>query len=433
MTETLSVLYRECPVTLICTVGGSPQPIRTALADLRPDRVLFAVSKEVEGSRSSRSVVEDALQSDGQPGLRHSPGCPDAVIVREIPPDDPDAAFALLEAEIDRLRCDSVIVVDYTGGTKSMSSALFLAATAHEGVRLQFMKGARTDLIRVEPGTEKAVELPVHLIGVARDLDMAREFVAMRDYAAARTAVDSAQTSIGKRGGRKGSRAPAAWVRRIELWKRWLKCFDSWDRFDHRGARSVLEQGRDVGSQIGQDLDRNGYGARLEQIALAAGQPSFLLVEDLWLNALRRGSQGRYDDAVARCYRLVEAALQAHIFDRFGLDTGCVPPEEIPEEMRAEVIQRQNRKTGEAYVELGLASARRFLEVKDQTSPVVTALGDGPIPWQGQRNRSILAHGFRQLDATDWKSVERWFVQRQAVWEAPLGRRTAEQLPNSLP
>jgi hypothetical protein len=105
------------PVILICTVGGSPAPIRTALAKLRPSKVVFIVSEEKDGSPSSARVVDDAILNDGKPGLRHADGCPPSISLLSVPPDDPDAAFARIDTRLEQLRAQSPVVADYTGLT----------------------------------------------------------------------------------------------------------------------------------------------------------------------------------------------------------------------------------------------------------------------------------------------------------------------------
>lgn len=421
-------------VTLVCTVGGSPAPIRTAIARLRPAKVVFVVSEDKDGAPSSARVVNDEILEDGKPGLKHADGCPPAVSLLAVPADDPDTAFARIEARLERLRSRSKVVADYTGGTKSMSSALFLAATAHEGVDLQFMRGLRGDLSVVTDGTEEPVGLPVHLVGLARDFDATRGFVARRDYGAALRVVEDAAAQLASLGGRKGSGAPTSWRKRLALWRDWLRAIDAWDRFRHADTLEAVEASARSGSPLAAAFDEAGLTERLRAIAVSEGKPSFALVEDLWLNALRRAEQGRHDDAVARCYRLVEAAIQARLLVRHGIESSRVPPGRIPPELRGEIGVRTDPKTGEPYVELGLSSGLKVLRHYASGDPLARAI-DGDTPrWQGRRNRSILAHGFTALDRQTWQTVQKWFeARRAALWETDLGRPTAPQLPNALP
>jgi hypothetical protein len=90
----------EAGAVLVCTVGGSHQPILTALKARPWGHVVFVCTAAAEGMAASAGMVEQAVDR-GPPipvmaGL--DPGRFEIVIV---PPDDPDAAFAVLH---DKLR-----------------------------------------------------------------------------------------------------------------------------------------------------------------------------------------------------------------------------------------------------------------------------------------------------------------------------------------
>src|SRR5262249_10534778 len=93
------------PVVLICTVGGSPQPIATALRLLRPKVVLFLVSdgKADESSRSqvdSTKIEYDRVRGVYGPGLKFVEGCPTTVDILPVPADDPDRTYALCRSHL---------------------------------------------------------------------------------------------------------------------------------------------------------------------------------------------------------------------------------------------------------------------------------------------------------------------------------------------
>ena len=48
------------------------------------------------------------------------------------------------------------IIADYTGGTKSMSAGLVMAALEHQDIELQLVTGSRSDLIKVHDGSQYA-------------------------------------------------------------------------------------------------------------------------------------------------------------------------------------------------------------------------------------------------------------------------------------
>ena len=95
-----------------------------------------------------------------------------------------------------------------------------------------------------------------------------------------------------------------------------------WDDFDHAGA-----------------LDRiKAYASRVQPCCPAMLPALQLLthesdsrneaarLSDLWLNAERRAAQGRFDDAVARVYRLIEWTAQWQLRIRLGADYRGFPP-----------------------------------------------------------------------------------------------------------
>ena len=142
---------------LVASVGGSVAPIASAIAAKRPDHVLF-VASEPRGDRpGSAGEVPSILQKAQRPKQAHD-------ILRLEDPDDPEAAFLALRGEVERLRGkhpSACFLFDYTGGTKSMTSAVFQCALATPGAELQLMTGRREDLQGVTPRTERPVEIRV--------------------------------------------------------------------------------------------------------------------------------------------------------------------------------------------------------------------------------------------------------------------------------
>ncbi len=430
---------------LMLSVGGSPQPLRRAIEAGAWARVHFVVSGAATGARSSRSMVEDdeidyapqGAPARPGPGLGHLAATPPGYGLTQVPPDDLDRALAAIDAALAaEIGAGRQVTVDYTGGTKTMTAAMVLAATAHEGVRLQFMSGRRPDLHRVEPGTEAAVAMPVELIGLARLFATARAFVGRRNYAAARDVITGADDALA--GGR-AARPPASWRKRIAAWGGWLATMAAWDRFDHAGALRSLQHGLDCGHLWAEGLAAGGFAARLEALAATAGNPDPVFLEDLWLNAGRRAALGQFDDAVARLYRLAEAAVQCRLWSRHGVRTGDVDPAVLREAGLPLPEVRETRDGRETSV-LALTPALDLLRALDRSDAVAAFWLDNAggrflaPPWQGERNRSILAHGFRPLGEADWKKARDWFgARRRAFWEDALGRPTAPQLPDRLP
>ena len=431
---------------LVLTVGGSPQPLRSAIEAGAWDRTVFIVSDGSDGKPSSRPKVEDAeIEYDRQkglrgPGLRHVPACPKDIAIIAVPPDDLDRALALTDAAlVAELRAGAAVTVNYTGGTKTMTVALVLAASAREGVRIEFMVGERSDLVGITDGTEHPVEMPGHLLGVANLFALARAEAKRRAYGAALAVVGQIKQGLGAAEGGP-ARPPQSWRGQAEDWRDFLEVLDAWDRFDVKGAWDKLSKARNRKAPW-IDAFPQSNADRLKSLAderKAGAGPC--LCEDLWLNAQRRADLGLYDDAIARLYRLAEAAVQARLRLRHGIpDTGAVPVAMLPEALRQTCKVKRAPQTGEEVAELPLFGALELLAHRDPADPLVAAWPrDGARfatpDWQRARNRSILAHGFRPASREDWDKARRWFDDRRAaLWEELLGRPTAPQLPDSLP
>lgn len=404
------------PVLLVLTVGGSAEPLRTALARLRPDEALFVVSEPSGDQPGSAPQVEGSLRGcDGFPAVHH---------LLAVPADDLDRAFALIEARLAAAKERQLrVIADYTGGTKSMSAALVTAAWVVGGVELQVTTGQRRDLVRVVDGTETPTSVADRLLGLRQRLKVAEELVIMRNYGAALAVLPRDEAAEG---------APKGWRRRLALWREWLMVMDRWDRFDHRGALEALK-GSSQRPRLQEALAADGLVERLEALAKADGKPSAALCEDLWWNAERRAALGAYDEAVARLYRLAEAAIQARLFIAHGIDTGAVPVGRLPPGFLKERPHLQpDARLGTCA--LALSDARAVLAYLEPASPVPGWWADGPPKWQSRRNHSILAHGFSPMTPEDWQEARDWFAQRAAqLWrDLPCGAE-ATQLPDRLP
>ncbi|MFW6296038.1 MAG: hypothetical protein ACOC04_02485 [Halothece sp.] len=162
---------------LIITVGGSPQPIVTAIRTLQPDRAIFLCSTGSKGSLSQ--VIGEGTPCEIRRGtevIDRLPNIPtqaglgdkferdrDVFPINE--PDDLSECYTQASSAIQDVRKDSgniQIMADYTGGTKTMSVGLAMAGLDHQ-VTLYLTTGNRTNTIKVERGelTGQATIAPI--------------------------------------------------------------------------------------------------------------------------------------------------------------------------------------------------------------------------------------------------------------------------------
>ena len=336
-----------------------------------------------------------------------------------VPPDDPDAGFAVLVDKLRALARDAPgaeVVADFTGGTKSMSAALTLAAL-DAGVALQLVTGERGDLIRVRDSTEQAIAVRTRRIAGAREFERLAAGWSRFAYQEAAEGFDRLWRELKDEGWSREE------LRRLTRAKELSEAFAAWDCFLHKRAAGGLAKSIYKGLAIGGRSDWSDLAA-----SLARGQDSpwgALHLSDLWHNAQRCAARGRYDDAVARLYRLWEAIAQWLLREDCHIDTA--------------VIQTGLRKSWDLYLHLrpdGAAASfwMRPTQVGNKQGKEIELVNER----LSIRNHSILAHGWNPVTPAGWQSLSQWTKTGLLQVLAPEAERLAEahelpQLPTALP
>ena len=410
---------------LIASVGSSAAPIASALAARRPDVVLFLATDEQESSPGSAKRVPGILERAQRPRQPHA--------ILTVPPDDPEAIFLALRERLRRLReehPDARLVFDYTGGTKSMTSALFQCALATPGAELQFMAGTRETLDRVTAGTERATRIPVDWLLAERAEARLRE--AWRSFAYAEAAEGTAALLHDLETDEK---APPEARLRLRDFAEASRAFDHWDRFAHAEAARIL----------GGPAARHPGLAPHARLAAACAQGEAARLADLWRNAERCAARGRFDDAVARCYRLIEWVGQWRLRERHGIDAGSLDWSRITEQ-EAERARIADRRASGARTLSGLVQTLELAAVKEPEGAIARFLRD-PYPGKKKkdgagrlrdmldlRNPSILAHGTKPLGPEEWRRMAEFMEHFRGRVVAPLLREAgADPAPPQLP
>lgn len=417
---------------LVLTVGGQRPPVLRAIRDYTPSFVVFVCSS---GPKSSRSQVEG---DGGEEGIAAEAGLGrDSWRVVEVPPDNPDQVFLEVEKEIRRIgteRPGAKLVVDYTGGTKSMSVGAALAALAN-GLDLSLVAGERRDLVGVAPGTERATRVGFRGAAARFALDRAEEAWGRFAYADAAKLLDHAHRDLTLAGDRTQSARDLR--ARIERLGHASRMFESWDRFDLADARYLWKRER-----LDQLPGMSIYGTALTLLDPGSpGEPLVLL--DLWHNAERRAHRRRFDDALARLYRLVEWTAQYVLRTDHRIETGDFRPDRLPEGELRERLAGRARPDGTSPI--GLFDALEALCVLSPDHPFARRLlqplgGCTPLTrlqtWIEHRNRSILAHGYTPVDDRLWEQARDWMQAHWLSWlHDELGKRQQDlpQFPRRFP
>ena len=308
---------------LISTVGGAHDPVVVSIRHWRPERVVFLPS------RDTRSIIDGSILPElDRDGLALSPGRFD---VYEMP--DPEdfqdcvRRMRALDEEIQQWLArggDYGVVVDFTGGTKCMSAALALCARrwpcwfSYVGGKTRTKNGIGV----VVKGEERTLVTanPWDALGY----QAVDEFVGLFN----RSAFGAAQVVAERM--RNATTEPVL-KRTFATLSAFAEAYGHWDRFQHDEAASrldhVTKNGNDLRGSLRGDVHQllDTVTQHAEFCRRLSRDPSNpFLVADLVANARRRGEERRYDDAVARLYRAIEALAQIRLRNNYRIDTSEV-------------------------------------------------------------------------------------------------------------
>ena len=394
---------------LLCTVGGTPEAIAASIKGLQPERVIFIVSPETE-SQVEKEVVpllqrEGITLTPGQydmhriPDAQDFPGCVEAM--RALGP--------RVEGWVVRGE-DYRAAADFTGGTKCMSSALALVASQWH-CTFSYVGGTertKDGVGVVVSGREKVLHStnPWDSLGY-RSVEEASLLFDKGDYEGAASTLDTAR--------RRARRADVS--RELSTLCQLCQAYLEWDSFRHRTARATLAKVLERANDLRHAFDSRAEGLlrvlreHLEFLGLfKEGAPGRHFIVDLLANARRCANRRRYDDAVARLYRAVEATAQLQLRERYGIgNTARASLDTLPEK----VGEKWRERAQDGLLTLGLQDDYRLLQALDDALGkrfVELGLDDRErSPLMG-RNSSILAHGFQPVEEKVYETL----------WEAAL-------------
>lgn len=374
---------------LVCTVGGSCQPIVAAIRDYMPDFVYFIASAQSRATVDGEGRPCRQYNADDLPSIVNQTGLgADQFDVFVLT--DPDS-LSTCYAEISRVLAtvaqrfpDAEHIVDYTGGTKTMSVSLVLAALDGNW-KVSLVKGARTDLVRVADGTEIAGLVNIGEVRARRRLQEVRALFNTYEYRAAENVIRALLQS---------TPLSTALQQLLRDWITLCRGFDAWDRFDHARAEELLRpHAKTLGPVWRFLLAIRGKGKH------SGYEPVF----DLLRNAERRAKSGRYDDAVARLYRAVEMLAQIRLRREYGLETGNLDVARLPNAIRPTYDAMRD---DDGKVRLPLMRAYQLLyDLGDPAGQAFNQHKKQLLNALKRRNASILAHGTEPLSEKEWHEV----------------------------
>ncbi|CAK0766230.1 TIGR02710 family CRISPR-associated protein [Gammaproteobacteria bacterium] len=413
---------------LLISVGGSPNPVAFSIDHHRPRKVIFFVSQD------SRSEIETKVRR-----LTTHAWADQEIITT---PDHQNLMTCLevlgeeLPRKLELLRLTSSdLIVDYTGGTKTMSAALALA-TINDPVQYSYVGGkvntrevdarevrSKDGLGIVLDGSEALVMTPNPWDVLAVDLRrrLARQFNTGHFSEAYETAREAA-SKVSERW--RGFYTPIADL---------CEAYRAWSGFEYSKAQRLLHQSSNklkiyinaaqliafdpFMESVMADLERMGKLAPAFQ-ALQGKDKADLdaegmraLIIDLVANAVRANQlAGRADDGVERLYSAIEKIAKAELA-RLGIDNSAARPEQIPEPLRDEYVRRytdteHDGKHGGVLLHFGLFASYSLLSALGE--PVGERYRTHEAELRnllGERNASLMVHGWKPIRSETFNSM----------------------------
>ena len=416
---------------LVLTVGSRPEPLITSINTLKnilnPDSVLFVCSEDTKETQGSHTTLPKIFEKTGE--IPHE--------ILPVPPDDPEKCISRIWSKLEELKKEGKqIVVDYTGGTKTMSVSLFWVAT-HLNLGIYLTTGIRRNLVAIKEG-ETTRRIHLSFPYYEELLSVVDSLLANYHYTSAEENLRSALANY-----HFSPEIQEELQRKLEI----IDAFRLWDAYDSLNAIVKMKPYKKAfwndyvsfWDRVAADRMKleEDFAKEVEERQIpiySKDQPTqYAIVQDLVLNAERCAVRERYDDATARLYRAMEALAQLRLFTEHGIKTWDVEIERLPGELR----RKYEEKRREGKIKIGLIEDYELLwELKDEVGNLFKAREDDLREALRRRNQSIFAHGFKSISKLEYDSIIKARIEgfiKDCLKGILKGRyQEPKQLPKSL-
>ncbi len=401
---------------IIISVGGTSEPIVSSLLNHGPDYVCFFASQQ---SLDKIGEIKNQVKAKGQKFKDYKVICDDAEDLIHCYEKALECTKKITEQGVDPHK----VVVDYTGGTKTMTAALALATVGH-GFSFSYVGGherTKDGLGIVVTGTE-VVETGVSpwQIFAVEEKKRISLFVSSFQYEAAISTMQETMDTL-----QEGERE--IWTGILET----LRGYLAWDNFDHEAALKCLSKGlkhmdlcdrfglhKPIKEYVNKVKDNFRHLDEIKKRTEFFKEMHPILIRDLVSNAKRRYLQNKYDDAVARLYRALEMVGQIDFKNTTGCSTSDVEPDKLPETIREEYVQRYQDSddkrlslplfaTFRALREMNHSTGHKFYQNEETFKKILSA-----------RNASIYAHGINPVKKETYEKFSE--IMKEFFVEGPL-------------
>ena len=389
-------------MTLFMTVGTGVNPdsdiegykrlaqgIYASLHKIYPDYIVFFAS---ELSKNTISYVEELFIADDDEFIEGQDY--EIVILEDI--DNFNDCFEAIEAEIwkfDMLSDEKhEIIMDYTSGTKTMSSAMACCGMFYSK-DLITVSGDRKNGI-VSLGTESIKYQNLYKVYDKISLmRMRNHFNANRFYTASKILETIVDANLPK-----------------EDLSNLVNAYYAWDNMDFEIAYDYLTK-VDLEKLAFNDI-RDDLKINLKALGTIVRSPhenlkNCYILASLINNSIRRAEEYKYDDAIARLYRAFELIAQIRL-GKYGLKSSDIDVDILKDKnVDGEFIEALEKTRQDGKIRIGLIKDFELLaELDDDLGKEFIENRNRINNLTIKRNNSILAHGLESLDKDDFDQFE---------------------------
>jgi len=294
------------------------------------------------------------------------------------------------------------IAIDYTSGTKAMSAGLFLAGLENNVGTVTYITGTRDETGRVKPGTERGLTFQPNTIYAEKLFNNAVALFNNIQFDACKETLKKAKNTIYEE----------EFQEKISLLDKLATAYSEWDRYN---IKKAFDEINTIGENQEQLLSKWKIKNRVEenkQFLYKEKNNKFCIERaiDLLENAYRRADmEKKYDDAVARLYRLLEYMAQIKLNEKniykHDKDECLIDFSKLSLEISKKYDKNGERlplvKSYELLGDLNEEIGKVFMEKfnKDTVKKLL-----------GLRNKSILAHGFNPIEENAYQQMKEFVV-----------------------
>lgn len=405
--------------TLILSIGGSPPPLVFSIKHHQPENVIFFASKETE--KEITKILDQLLRENFR--LKNH----EKIITPSS--EDLNTCLRSLLSKLPEIFSrwnisPEDLIVDYTGGTKTMSSALVLA-TINQTSTFSYISGEERDkdgIGVVIDGKEKMLRIknPWDELAIEERKRIQLLFNSGR-YSLAKETAESAKQKVSEK-----ERSF------YEMLSTLIDSYLLWDSFKYNEARNKMGRAIHDLEMCCSTLDSshplskllNHMKENIEFLKNIDSEKNRVL--DLLSNAKRRAEiESRYDDAIIRIYRAIEKFAQLEL-KKHGLDASNIDENSLPQSIRKEIKEKYfNERKRKIQTPLyGSCTILKAIEEEKGEKGFghrffekYTELNNGIIE---NRNLSVIVHGENPLNKEKFEKAWKTALEFLEIREEDL-------------